>query len=55
LKQIERDLSQVADAIDAIIAADNDLRQRAEILMSIPGIAKVTACAILTEMPNLEL
>ncbi|WP_026479053.1 IS110 family transposase [Ahrensia sp. 13_GOM-1096m] len=53
LKQIERDLSQVATAIDAIVAADNDLRQRAEILMSIPGIAKVTACAILTEMPEL--
>ncbi len=53
LKQIERDLSQVTEAIDAIVAADKDLATRAEILTSIPGIAKVTACAILTEMPEL--
>jgi len=43
MKQIERDLSQIADAIDAIVVTNNDLRQRADILMSIPGIAKVTA------------
>ena len=53
LKQIERDLSQVTEAIDAIVAADKDLAARAEILTSIPGIAKVTACVILTEMPEL--
>jgi transposase len=53
LKQIERDLSQVAEAIDAIVAADKELRVRADILISIPGIAKITACAILTEMPEL--
>jgi transposase len=53
LKQIERDLSQVVAAIDAIVAANNDLQQRVDVLMSIPGIAKVTACAILTEMPEL--
>lgn len=53
LKQIERDLTQVAQAIDAIVAADEDLAARAEILTSIPGIAKVTACAILTDMPEL--
>ena len=53
LKQIEHDLGQVADAIDAIVEADEDLRTRADILTSIPGIAKVTACAILTDMPEL--
>lgn len=53
LKQIERDLSQVAATIDAIVHADQDLAERAEILTSIPGIAKVTACAILTDMPEL--
>jgi len=36
LTQIERDLSQVTEAIDAIVAADNELRVRADILMSIP-------------------
>ena len=39
LKQIERDLSQVSEAIDAIVAADRELRLRADILISIPGIA----------------
>jgi transposase len=53
LKQIERDLSQVTEAIDAIVAADKNLAVRAEILTSILGIAKITACAILTEMPEL--
>ena len=37
----------------AIVAADNDLRVRVDILTRIPGIAKVTACAILTDMPEL--
>lgn len=53
LKQIEHDLSQVSETIDAIVAADKELRVRADILTSIPGIAKVTACAILTDMPEL--
>jgi len=52
LKQIENDLSQVADTINAIVEADKKLRARAEILTSIPGIASVTACAILTDMPE---
>jgi len=52
LTQIERDLSQVTEAIDDIGAADVDLAARAEILMSLPGIAKLTACAILTDMPE---
>lgn len=54
LKQIERDLSQIEKAIDAIVAADEDLRLRSDILTSIPGIARVTACAILTDLPELE-
>lgn len=53
LKQIERDLSQVAEMTDAIVEADKELRMRVDILRSIPGIAKVTACAILTDMPEL--
>jgi hypothetical protein len=53
LKQIDHDLSQVAETIDAIVAADKELRVRADIPMSIPGIAKGTACAILTDIPEL--
>jgi len=52
LKQIERDLYQVADEIDSIVATDEDLAAPTEILTSIPGIAKVTTCAILTDMPE---
>lgn len=53
LKHIESDLCQVSEMIDAIVAADEDLSARVETLTSIPGIAKVTACAILTDMPEL--
>lgn len=53
MSQIDRDLSQIADLVDSIIAADTELRAKADILVSIPGIAKVTACAILTDMPEL--
>ena len=43
LNQIASDLSQIADVRDTIIAADEDLRAKADILTRIPGIAKVTA------------
>ena len=48
MKLINNDLSQVANTINAIVEADKELCARAGILTSIPGIAKVTACAILT-------
>jgi len=57
---------QVTEAINAIVAADEDFAARAEILTSIPplshmqacaagqrDIAKVTACAMLTQIPEL--
>ena len=53
LKQIERDLVQVDAAILSVIAPDERLSDSAEILTSIPGIATVTACAMLTKMPEL--
>jgi len=53
LKQIDRDLSQIAEMIDAIIEADKELRARSDILTSIPGIARVTAWAILSDLPEL--
>jgi len=53
INQIERDLSQIADLVDTIIVSGAELRAKADILISVPGIAKVTACAILTEMPEL--
>jgi len=53
LRQIESDITQIDAAIEAIIAADKALSQKADILISIPGIAKITAYAMLTEMPEL--
>ena len=53
LKQIEQDLTQVEAAILSVIAQDAALSESAEILTSIPGIATVTACAMLTETPEL--
>jgi transposase len=53
LKQIEHDLAQVEAAILSVIVQDEALSESAEILTSIPGIATGTACAMLTEMPEL--
>ena len=53
LRQIERDFARINATIEATDAADKDLAARAEILTSIPGIAKVTAGATLTDMPDL--
>jgi transposase len=53
LRQIERDIAQIDAAIEATIAADKTLSQKADILISIPGIAKITAYAMLVEMPEL--
>ena len=39
--------------VDAIVAADEVVAARADILTSIPGIAKVTGCAMLTQLPEL--
>lgn len=53
LKQIERDLVLVDAAILSVIAQDETLSESAKILTSIPGIATVTACAMLAQMPEL--
>jgi len=52
-QQIARDLARVDATIEAIITADRTLSQKADILISIPGIAKITAYAMLIEMPEL--
>jgi transposase len=44
LRQIERDLTQVTEAIDDIVVADKNLVARAEILMSIPPLAHASMC-----------
>lgn len=53
LKQIDRDIAAIDDAIAAVIAGDEALARACAILCSIPGISAVTAAAILAEMPEL--
>lgn len=53
LRQIERALDEVDQAIAALVASDESLARKAEILCSIPGVSRVTAAAILAGMPEL--
>jgi len=53
LRQVERDIEQIDATIETIISSDKTLSERADILISIPGIAKITAFAMLIEMPEL--
>jgi transposase len=53
LRQVERDIAQIDAAIETTISADKTLSEKADILISIPGIAKITAFAMLIEMPEL--
>jgi len=53
LRQIARALAELDAATAALIASDDGLARNAEILCSIPGVAMVTAVAILAEMPEI--
>jgi len=53
LKQIDRQLAAIDAAMAEIIAADPALKAHFDILLSIPGIGKLTAFALLVEMPEL--
>ena len=53
MRQVERDIAQIDATVEAIITADKTLSEKAGILISNPGIAKITAFAMLIEMPEL--
>ena len=53
LEQIERQIKALNAEIGKLIAADDKLSRRPEILTSIPGVAEVTAAALIAEMPEL--
>ena len=53
LRQIQRQIAAIEKQSLARINDDPDLARRFEILLSIPGISAVTACAIIIEMPEL--
>ena len=53
LAQMERQIKALDAEIGKLIAADEALSRRAEVLTSIPGIARVTAAGLLSKMPEL--
>jgi len=53
LRQIERQLAAIEAEIETRIKADPELARRFAILLSIPGIARVSAFTLLIEMPEL--
>jgi transposase len=53
LRQIDRQIIAIDTALQAILNSNVALKARFDILTSIPGIGKVTAFAILIEMPEL--
>lgn len=53
IRQVEGHLAEIDAAILEAIRADEALSQRFDILISIPGIGPVAACAMLIEMPEL--
>ncbi|WP_299948619.1 transposase [uncultured Ruegeria sp.] len=53
LAQVEKHLEQIDQAILDLVTQDAELTARFEILISIPGISKVTTFSMLIEMPEL--
>nr|WP_246780670.1 transposase [Rhizobium sp. AQ_MP] len=53
LRQIERQIKAVDEAILALIAEDALLKAGFDILVSIPGVSHITAFTLLIEMPEL--
>ncbi|MDO6967130.1 transposase [Rhizobium alvei] len=53
LRQIERQIKAVDEAIMALIVEDEAFKARFDILVSIPGVSQVTAFMLLIEMPEL--
>ena len=53
LRHVETQLAAVDAEIEALIAADDELAARRDILVSIPGVSTVTAAALLIEAPEL--
>ena len=53
LSQIDRQLAAIDAEIGKCLAEDVVLTRRAEILTSIPGVSRITAAGLLTQMPEL--
>ena len=55
LAQIDRQIKTLDAEVAKLIAGDKELTRKAKVLLSIPGIALVTAAGLLTEIPELGM
>ena len=53
LKQIDKDMAAIECAMLAIIQGDEKLARMFQVMCSIPGISKITALALIVELPEL--
>ena len=54
LKQLQKEIAQLDDAIKELIASDASLKAQSQLLCSIPGIAETTAAKLLSELAGKE-
>ena len=54
LNQLQKELTQLDDAINKLIASDQFLKAQSQLLCSIPGIAQTTAAKLLSELAAKE-
>jgi transposase len=50
---IEKQIKELEKEIDKIIDNDDDLKKKSNLMQTMPGIGKVTASALISEMPEL--
>lgn len=55
ITKLEEEVAAVERAIEQVIAADQDLQTRHDLLVSVPGIGPQTAAVILSELPGPEV
>lgn len=55
IAQLEEQVAAVERAIEQVIATDQDLKAKHELLVSVPGIGPQTAAVILSELPGPEV
>ena len=54
LRQLAQEIAQLDAAIDSLIASDQYLKTQSKLLCSIPGIARLTAAKLLSELAGKE-
>jgi transposase len=55
IKLLDKQINQIMIELKSMIKNDNELKERIDIICSIPGIGMLTACVILAETNNFDL